>query len=143
MKGYYLCQCQAQAGQLKQAKVNFDRAERQASQTFPYSYVRPKFFKRGLIAAALYQEQSQSLWDMGDTEAALHGAYKAVDCQPTSLRHNLYLARLLSALGRERQSRAQINRALDAHEDALLPRLYMLASLLYSGKRSEARKLIR
>jgi tetratricopeptide (TPR) repeat protein len=140
IKGYYRAQTQALAGQLGEARASFARAEKESLVKLPVSYVRPKFFEHGVIAAGLFQARSQALWDMGDKQEALNSAVKAVSCQPTSIRQDLYCARLLAAMGKESQSRSYINRALDAHEDSFLPRLYMLASFLDAGSKDKARQ---
>lgn len=140
MKEYYLAQSLAREGKRSEAASHFNQAESIRAHPFPVSWVSAKLLKEGVVAAGVEQAKAEALFTMGRQAEAIECARRAAALAPTQFRHNLRLARYLAANGRLADARAQIRQAIDNHEDSLLPRLYMIATVAGAGDRTRAAK---
>jgi tetratricopeptide (TPR) repeat protein len=129
VKNYYLAQSQARAGNLSQAREHLVKADWQLAHPQMLSLVNIKLLREGSIAAGVHQARAEALWYMGLKAEAVKEARQVTTLAPKQYRNWLFLARLLADTGKEKQARACVDMAVDLHDEALLPRLYVLALL--------------
>lgn len=112
----------------------FQRAETLRSNPLPISWVTSKFLNSSTVAAGLCIERARVLWLLGKKEEALQLCEKSFEYAPSSLRHRLYKTRLLVEDGKANEARAELDKLIAKKEDALLPRLYLLALSMSTNK---------
>jgi hypothetical protein len=127
LKNYYLAETDLLAASSSEADRHFARAEDLRLHPLPFSWVSARFLKSSNVAAGIWEQRSRVLWLEGKRAEAIEDGRKAIDEQPTSLRHRLYQTRLLVEENKIPESREQINKILEEHKHALMPRLYILA----------------
>lgn len=129
LKNYYLCELTATASALERRKLApffFDQAEDIRQHPAPISWVSTKIMSEGKVASGLYQTRAEALWAMGKKEEAIESMRKSLKLSP-SFRLNLKVARMLALNGQREKAEEQLKEAMEDHDSALLPRLYMLA----------------
>lgn len=124
---------------LKDARVEFDKAEHKLESSPGISLVRRTILHRGFATAAVYQSRAEALWHSGDKNEAIKSLKTALEFHPKSLRMHLELARWLALSGSEKEARKLLRKLSDDHEDALLPRLYLIVLTEKSGDLQKAR----
>lgn len=138
LKQYFLCEKEAIAGTADSALEHFKQAEAIKSHPSPISWISRRVMVQGTIAAGIEQARSQALWALGRQEESLAVAKVAVELAQKSFSYRLRLARLYAVLGMNAQAEEEIKRAIDLHKDALMPRLYLLSTLITDGQRTQA-----
>lgn len=129
LKNYYLCELTGTAEQRERRKLSpffFAQAEEIREHPAPFSWVSTKVMSEGKVASGLYQTRAEALWAMGKKEEAIESMRKSLKLAP-SFRLNLKVARMLALNGQREKAEEQVKDAMEEHDSALLPRLYMLA----------------
>ncbi len=129
LKNYYLCELTGAADLRKERKLSpffFAQAEEIREHPVPFSWVSTKIMSEGKVASGLYQTRAEALWAMGKKEEAIESMRKSLKLSP-SFRLNLKLARMMALNGQREKAEEQLKQAMEDHDSALLPRLYMLA----------------
>ena len=130
MKDYYLCETNARDGKQDKAETCFRLAEQIREHPFILSWVSNKLLSHGRSAAGVFEAKSNAQWYQGKNNDAIKSAKQALKYDPKSSRLHLHLARYLSATGQYQESIAQIQSAIETHTNNILPRLYMISSLV-------------
>ncbi len=129
LKNYYLCELAGTSDwrdEHKLSPVFFSQAEAIREHPVPFSWVSTKVMSEGKVASGLYQTRAEALWAMGKKEEALESMRKSLKLSP-SFRLNLKVARMMALNGQREKAEEQLKEAIEDHDSALLPRLYMLA----------------
>ncbi len=129
LKNYYLCDFTAVGESRIERKLAphfFEQAEEIRENPLPFSWVSTKIMREGKVASGLYQTRAEALWALGRKSDAIASMQKSCELSP-SFRLNLKVARMMALNGERERAEAQLKTAIDEHETALLPRLYMLA----------------
>ncbi len=129
LKNYYLCELNGAAESREERKLSpifFAQAESIREHPLPFSWVSTKIMSEGKVASGLYQTRAEALWAMGKKEDAIESMRKSLKLSP-SFRLNLKVARMMALNGQRDKAEEQLKEAMEDHESALLPRLYMLA----------------
>lgn len=129
LKNYYLCDYTAVGDSRIERKLAphfFEQAEEIREHPVPFSWVSTKIMREGKVASGLYQTRAEALWAMGKKDEAIESMQKSLKLSP-SFRLNLKVARMMALNGQKEKAEEQLNEAMEDHETALLPRLYMLA----------------
>lgn len=129
LKNYYLCELTATAESRDRRKISpffFAQAEEIREHPVPISWVSTKIMGEGKVASGLYQTRAEALWAMGKKEEAIESMLKSLKLSP-SFRLNLKVARMMALNGQRDKAEEQLKEAMEEHDSALLPRLYMLA----------------
>jgi len=127
LKDYYMCEVDADAGDLNRAQIDYDGAEDIRLHPLPCSWVTAKLMTQEPVGPALYQAKSEALWSMGKKNEAIEAATRALELAPKGFRHNLLLARMFTDVGRGQDAEAQIGKAIENHKGNFLSALYMVA----------------
>lgn len=134
LKNLYLAETTLLASNTAPAGLqHYERAENLRTHPLPISWVTSRFLSSSTVAAGLCIQRAKVLWLLGKKEEALQMAEKSFAYSPTSLRHHLYKTRLLVEQGRKEDARAELDKLIEEHKSALLPRLYVLALAKGSG----------
>ncbi|MBS1952746.1 MAG: hypothetical protein JST89_01025 [Cyanobacteria bacterium SZAS-4] len=129
LKNYYLCELTGTAELREERKLSpvfFAQAEEIREHPVPISWVSTKIMREGKVASGLYQTRAEALWAMGKKEEAIESMRKSLKLSP-SFRLNLKVARMMALNGQLDKAEEQLKDAMEDHDSALLPRLYMLA----------------
>ncbi|MBI2811499.1 MAG: hypothetical protein HYX67_11840 [Candidatus Melainabacteria bacterium] len=129
LKNYYLCELTGTADSRAERKLSpvfFAQAEEIREHPVPFSWVSTKIMREGKVASGLYQTRAEALWAMGKKEEAIESMRKSLKLSP-SFRLNLKVARMMALNGQREKAVEQLKEAIEDHDSALLPRLYMLA----------------
>ncbi len=129
LKNYYLCELTGTAESREERKLSpffFTQAEEIREHPVPFSWVSTKIMSEGKVASGLYQTRAEALWAMGKKEEAIESMRKSLKLSP-SFRLNLKVARMMALNGQREKAEEQLKEAMEDHDSALLPRLYMLA----------------
>lgn len=129
LKNYYLCDMTATSELIQARKLAphfFKQAEEVRENPAPFSWVSTKIMREGKVASGLYQTRAEALWALGEKDEAIKSMKKSLELSP-SFRLNLKVARMMALNGQRDKAEEQLKTAIDDHETALLPRLYMLA----------------
>jgi len=140
LKQYYLCHLDAAQSDMPSAKEHFRRAEDLRQHPLPVSWVAHKLTSLGGVSEIYERARSEALWSLGQRQEAFQVAKAAAARSSKGFRLHLRVARLSSLLGDHFGARAEIQKAIDQRDDALLPRLYLSALLLGNGKSDAAQK---
>ena len=129
LKNYYLCDFTAVGDSRIERKLAphfFEQAEEIREHPVPFSWVSTKIMREGKVASGLYQTRAEALWALGRKDEAIESMRKSLELSP-SFRLNLKVARMMALNGQKDKAEEQLKEAMEDHETALLPRLYMLA----------------
>ncbi|HEY9732104.1 MAG TPA: tetratricopeptide repeat protein [Drouetiella sp.] len=129
LKNYYLCEFTAVGDSRIERKLAphfFEQAEEIRGHPLPFSWVSTKILREGKVASGLYQTRAEALWALGKKDEAIESMQKSLKLSP-SFRLNLKLARMMALNGQSKKAEEQLKMAMEEHDSALLPRLYMLA----------------
>lgn len=129
LKNYYLCDFTAVGDSRIERKLAphfFEQAEEIREHPLPFSWVSTKVMREGKVASGLYQTRAEALWALGRKDEAIESMRKSLALSP-GFRLNLKVARMMALNGQKDKAKEQLKDAMEEHETALLPRLYMLA----------------
>jgi hypothetical protein len=127
LKNYYLAETDLLNANPQESSRHFARAEDLRLHPLPFSWVSSKFLKSSSVASGIWEQRSRVLWLAGHHAEAIADGFKAIDEAPMNLRHRLYQTRLLVDENKIGEARQQLQKILEDHKHALMPRLYSVA----------------
>jgi hypothetical protein len=134
LKEYYLSRQDALQNKKDSALKHLEAAENLRTHPLPISWVTRKLTSIG-GASDLYQHaRTDALWAVGKKQEAIDLATDVAKNTPKNFRPYLRVARLYEQFGKPDEAKAQVQKAIEERDDALLPRLYLLSLLLKNDK---------
>ncbi len=142
LKQYHLAQVEArqvmpspdeQKTARQRAEQHLAKAEAMRESNPGISLVKRTVLDKGLATADVFSARAEALWYLDQKEEAIKSLKTALKYLPKSMHLHMELVRFLALSGEEKEARSVLSAFIATHEDALLPRLYMLSILRAGG----------
>jgi tetratricopeptide (TPR) repeat protein len=139
LKHYYLTKVFAKTS-LTLANEHYCIAENLREHPLPISWITRKMSDPSSISDLRQNARTEALWALGRKEEALKIARQTAESSPRSFRGCLRAAALSMQMNDMPGAEDEIKKAIGRREEALLPRLYLIALSLRSKNPTEAQK---
>lgn len=141
LKNYYRADVSARKEEKADAERFLEQGDKLVTGALPMSWIKTKFFDEGNGAAGVKISRAEALWHLGRRDEAIEECRNALKLSPKGFRINLRMARWLTAMGKDKEAKTEIENAIEYKPDFFVPREYMLAFELDRSGIDDAQKL--